>query len=421
MPRTNADNLWLAKARALDGYRWALLRERYSLLGSAIRFAREALSDLWFGLQARLRLAGVVNGEPCDFLLLQAAPKVIAFQRKKLLIESLRGHGYTLVETALHERRQICAQRLFKQPAQRVPLRYLGYAAHAEWLVARHLPTVLLNDRNGSLYAPFLRLALNERQSPLVHLAHATTVETSRRLSMNDYDYYMIFGRSSLEALQARALRFGTSTVLLAGSHMIDRSFDLAPVTSTLRTLLILGVGPDKEKEAGYQRTYNLLRDWAQQNPQYQVLVKRHPRSSVPFWCDVATELSNVSVLPAECSLAQALEKASLVVNIMSNAVIEAGLAARPVIYCNLGSDADIFSQQRFFGPAVTSLGELQARVSTIESAYGEYVEQSRAFAHYHLTYGVQGLERTVQVLQCLQARKPLPSSIEQCLLPSLL
>lgn len=421
MSRTNANNLWLAKARALDGYRWALLRERYSLLGSVIRFAREALSDLWFGLQARMRLAGAVNAEPCDFLLLQAAPKVIALQRKKLLIESLRGHGYRLVETALQESRQICAQRLLKRPAQRVPLRYFGYAAHAQWLVARHMPKVLLNDRNGSLYAPFLRLALNERHSPLVHLAHATTVEASRRLGMNDYDYYLVFGRSSLEALQARALRFGTSTVVLAGSHMIDRSYDLAPASPSLRTLLILGVGPDKEKEAGYQRTYSVLGDWAQQNPQYQVLVKRHPRSSVPFWCDVATKLPNVSVLPAECSLAQALEKASLVVNIMSNAVIEAGLAARPVIYCNLGEDADIFAQQRFFGPAVACTSALQTRVSAIELAYAEHVEQSRAFANYHLTHGVQGFERTVQILQCLQARKPLPSSIEQYLLPSML
>lgn len=421
MPGINANNLWLAKAQALDAYRWALLRERYSLLGSATRFAREALNDLWFGLRARMRLAGVVNGEPCDFLLLQSAPKVIALQRKKLLIESLRGHGYRLVETALQDRAQICTQGLLKRPTQQVPLRYLGYAAHAEWLVARYMPRVLLNDRNGSLYAPFLRLALNERQSPLVHLAHATTVEASRRLSMNDYDYYLVFGRSSLEALQSRALRFGSSTVLLAGSHMIDRSYDLAPASPELRTLLILGVGPDKEKEAGYQRTYNVLRDWAQQNPQYQVLVKRHPRSAVPFWCDVATELSNVSVLPAECSLAQALGQASLVVNIMSNAVIEAGLAARPVIYCNLGDDVDIFSQQRFFGSAVVSPAELQARVSAIELAYGEHVEQSKAFANYHLAHGVQGFERTVQILQCLQERKPLPGGIEQCLLPSML
>ena len=94
-------NPWVAKARALDRYRWALLRERHGLFGSSVRFAREALGDWWFGVCAKRRLARSVVSEPCDFLLLQSAPKVIKFQRKKLLIEGLRGRGHHLVETAL--------------------------------------------------------------------------------------------------------------------------------------------------------------------------------------------------------------------------------------------------------------------------------------------------------------------------------
>src|SRR5690606_28367422 len=124
--------------------------------------------------------------------------------------------------------------------------RYFGLAAYAQWLVEHHQPRILLNDRNGSLYAPFLRLALNARGSLLVHLAHATTVEGSRRLGMNDYDYYFLFGQSSLEALQARKLRFGSSTAVLAGSHMIDDDYVMPAPDLATRTLLILGVGPDK-------------------------------------------------------------------------------------------------------------------------------------------------------------------------------
>ncbi len=199
-------NPWAAKARALDRYRWLLLRERHGLLGSAPRFAREALGDWWFGVRAKSHLAESVTAEPCDFLLLQSAPKVIAFQRKKLLIEGLRGRGDNLVETALQAPKAILRERLLKRPPHPVPTRYFGIAAYAEWLVEQHQPRVLLNDRNGSLYAPFLRLALNARGSRLVHLAHATTVEGSRRLGMNDYDYYFLFGQSSLEALQAREL-----------------------------------------------------------------------------------------------------------------------------------------------------------------------------------------------------------------------
>ena len=419
---TEADsNPWRAKAKALDHYRWLLLRERHGVLGSALRFIREAVADWHFGVRAKHCLSTTTSAETCDFLLLQSAPKVIKLQRKKLLIEALRQRGHSLIETALPVSNDICAQRLLKLPAYSVPLRYFGYAAHATWIVDHYQPQVLLNDRNGSLYSPFLRLALAARQALLVHLAHATTVESSRRLSMNDYDYYLLFGRSSLEALQARKLMFGTSTAVLTGSHMIDQSFDLPPANPCARTLLILGVGPDKEKEAGYRRTYELLRDWARDQPQYRVLVKRHPRSAVPFWQDAAKAHANISVLPPECSLAQALEQVNLVVNIMSNAVIEAGLSARPVIYCNLSADRDIFAQDRFFGPAVTSVAELQSRVLATEEDFAACVEKASAFAHFHLAHGSRGLEKTLQTIELLQQHAALPEDVDQCLLATTL
>lgn len=408
------NNPWKTKADALDRFRWALLRDRHGVLGSAMRYARDAIVDSWFGLRARCRLAKSLDSESCDFLLLQSAPRIIGLRRKRLLIDALQERGYRLIETALPEPHDICGRRLLAPPPYPIPLRYFGYAAHAAWIVKRFQPRVLLNDRNGSLYSPFLRLSLEQRQSPLAHLAHATTVESSRRLSMNDYNYYLLFGFSSLEALQARKLRFGTSTVLLTGSHMIDRSFDLAPADPQARTLLILGVGPDKEKEAGYQKTYGLLRNWARENPRYRVLVKRHPRSSVPFWNEAERDLTNISVLPPDCSLAQALKQASVVVNIMSNAVIEAGLAARPVVYCNLSDDRDIFHQERFFGPAVTSPAELNSRVSELEEGFTAHVEKARAFALFHLAHGSQGLEKTLEVLESLRNGIDLPGDVEK-------
>ncbi|MBD9427378.1 capsule biosynthesis protein [Pseudomonas sp. PDM15] len=406
-------NPWAAKARALDRYRWLLLRERHGLAGSALRFAREALSDWWFGVRANSRLAEAGPVEPCDFLLLQSSPKVIKLQRKKLLIEALRARGHRLIETALREPRVLLRERQLSRPPFRVPTRYFGIAAHAQWLVEHYQPRVLLNDRNGSLYSPFLRLALNARQSVLVHLAHATTGEGSRRLGMNDYDYYFLFGQSSLDALQARELRFGTSTAVLAGSHMIDKAFDLPPADPARRVMLVLGVGPDKEKEAGYQRTYALLRDWAARNPDYQILIKAHPRSQVPFWQEAAGVLDNVSVLPRESSLAQALEQASVVINIMSNAVIEAGLAARPVISVNLSEDADIFGQRTFFGDVLRGVDELSRRLDALEKDYASAVVQSRDFGHFHLAHGSSGLEINLQILEQLLRREGLPVQVE--------
>lgn len=406
-------NSWLDKARALDRYRWLLLRERHGVLGSVVRFMRDGIGDWWFGIRAKRRLTASLTCETCDFLLLQSMAKVIPLQRKRMLKEGLLASGYSLVETALPEPDEILRERMLCQPLHQVPTRYFGFAAHAQWLVERYQPRILLNDRNGSIYSPFLRLALNARQSLLVHLAHATTMESSRRLGMNDYDYYFLFGRSSLEALQGRSLRFGSSTAVLAGSHMIDSAYDLAPADPTWRTLLILGVGPDKEKEAGYKATYELLLDWARAHPEYRVLVKAHPRSQVPFWQQVADELPQLTVLPRDCTLAEALGQASLVVNIMSNAVIEAALARRPVIYVNASGDQDIFAQELFFGACVTSVNALQTRVIGVENDYPDALKQCKGFAEYHLANGCTGLASNLEALVALLEGQSLSGSAQ--------
>ncbi|AYN95734.1 capsule biosynthesis protein [Pseudomonas sp. LTJR-52] len=392
---------WKDKAQALDHYRWALLREQYSYLGALIRYARDYLRDCIFGFRARGRLAKAINVIEQDFVLLQSAPKVIGFQRKKAFLEKLSACGGHFIETALEEVNTILTKRLLIDPPQAVPLRYYGYAAHAEWLVAVFNPKILLNDRNGSLFSPFLRLSLNRRNSLLVHLAHATTVESSKRLSMNDYDYYFLFGKSSLEALRRRKLMFGTSCAVLSGSHMVDMSYDIPAADPTLRTILLLGVGPDKEKEPGYQKSYELVRQWAARHPEYTVLIKLHPRSKGTFWQESIGD--NMRVLPHTESLADALRISSLVISIISNAVIEAALAGRPVIHVNLSRDRDIFEQAHFFGGCANTIELLNERIADIESEYASHVCESRMFADYHLSQGVDGLNRTLGMLLALQ------------------
>lgn len=395
-------NAWADKAHSLDCYRWKIIRERHGRIGSLLRFARDAVIETFYGLAARARLASSVALEPCDFLLLQSSPRVILLQRKKVFIAALTARGHRVIETALPEMHAVLQARMLVRPSRHVPLRYYAYAAHAAWLVEKYQPRVLLNDRNGSLYSPFLRLALNAQGRRLVHLAHATTVEESRRLGMNDYDYYFLFGRSSLEALYARKWRLGDSTAVLAGSHMIDTSYVLPAPEVGLKTILILGLGPDKEKLDCYQATYQLLLDWAVRHPEYQVLVKAHPRSRMEFWKRASKHTNSIEVLPGDCTLAAALGRASVAINIMSNAVIEATLAGRPVLYVNCGATKDILSQAQFLGGKITSLDDLERSMQALEQDYETACQRSAAFIEYHLAYGTEGLHQNIHNLERL-------------------
>lgn len=414
-----ADGSWARKARELDRYRWKVLRERHGRLGSLLRLVRDVLVDVAIGLRAKACLQRSVDAASCEVLLLHSAPKSMALRRKNVLIDALRKRGHQLTEAALRSPADACTQRMLMAPPQSVPLRYLVYAAHAQWLVVTYQPKLLINERNGSLHAPFLRLALAARGARLLHLAHATTLESSRRLGMNDYDYYGVFGRSSLEALQERPLRFGKSTVVLVGSYLADETYELSVADPGIKTLLVLGVGPDREKESGYEDTYRLLRDWAGRNPHYRLLFKRHPRSKARFWSDAATRFANIELLAIDCSLAQALAQASVVVNIMSNAGIEAGLAGRPVIHVNAGSDVDIFSHALFFGPQVRDELAFSQQLQALERDYLDCVAKARSFADYHLVYGSRGLAKTVELVDDLLCGRDPEQDFEVFRLPA--
>lgn len=397
-----APKAWMHKAKALDRYRWALLRARHGVAGSLIRLLRDAVVDIRLGVVARLRSEARFESSSRAVIVLHGSPKLLGMQRKKGLVQALGERGHQVLESAIEPLADAVRQGKICSPAQRVPLRYYAYAAYAEWLSRKNNPLLILSERNGSLVSPFLRLSLNAQGKKLAHLAHATTVESSQRLSMTDYDSYFLFGPSSLAALSRRPLRFGDTQVVLAGSHLIDESYDMPPAEPGLARLLVLGVGPDKEKRDGYLSTYLILRDWASSHPNTLVSFKSHPRSKATFWLEAASKLGNVQVLPKKMSLAKALEQANVVVNIMSNASLEAALAQRPVVYVNASGDSDILEQSRFFGPEIADAEALEQRLDWVSRHYEQALEQSRAFVNYHLAYGVNGQKKTADMIDQL-------------------
>ncbi|WP_110971570.1 capsule biosynthesis protein [Pseudomonas huaxiensis] len=403
-------DLWQIRARQLDAYRWALWRERYGLIGAAVRVVRDAILDFKYGIGARLRASTAPDSASKRILVLHGSPKLLAQRRKNGLIKALRERGHEVVEAAIEPLDVAIRQKLLYRPPAKVPLRYYAHAAYAEWLARHHQPGLVLSERHGSLVTPFLRLSLNAQDKHLAQLAHATTVERSRRLSMTDYDYYLLFGQSSLAALQRRTLRFGTTQAILTGSYLIDQRYDMPPATKEPH-VLVLGVGPDKEKRAGYQRTYALIRDWAARHPEVPVSFKPHPRSPMTFWKDASAAPSNLRLLSPDMPLAEALEQSSVVLSIMSNAALEASLASRPVIYINNSEDQDDLEQTRFFGECVTSQEMLDDRLDWLCGHYQQALRNARAFADYHLAHGVHGQRKTAEAIDRLIHGQPLPTT----------
>jgi CDP-glycerol glycerophosphotransferase (TagB/SpsB family) len=154
-----------------------------------------------------------------------------------------------------------------------------------------------------------------------------------------------------------------------------------------------------------------LLSEWVKAHPEYQVIFKPHPRSRAMYWEKLAEKYCNVEVLAGNYSLAEALRRCSIVVNIMSNAVIEAALAQRPIIYVNTEACPDIFEQEDFFGPKVETVADLEKSMDYIQQNYNKAVVSSESFARYHLHCGTKGLDKTVEYLEALKSRQNIPSN----------
>lgn len=384
------------RVRALNNFRKNELKQRYKSVKYFYKTILSALSDYCLSMLAML----FTNHKPIasnnDFLLLQSSEKVIKLNRKQQLKKELTDKKFKLVETYLSKPTEVLRKRRYTKPLLKVPLRYYLYAAHAEWLISKYNPKIILNDRNGSIFSLFLKERINYDKGFLVHLAHATTIEDSRRLSMNEYDYYFLFGLSSYKALTNRKNLFGTSKIVLTGSHMIDQSFNIVPPNINKKTILLLGSGPDREKLAGYKDGYQLFLDWAKSKPEFKFIIKLHPRSKGEFWQSLP---ENMNILDRNISLACALKQASITVTIETNSVLEASLCSRPIINIFSPSKHDLFNLELFFGTPANNIEKLNTKLEYIVNNFEECVKKSEEFSQLHLANGLNGLNTTTDKL----------------------
>ena len=96
--------------------------------------------------------------------------------------------------------------------------------------------------------------------------------------------------------------------------------------------------------------------------------IKRHPRSTEYTW--PIEDVKNISILSKSTTLADAIKNSGMVININSNAVLEAGLCARPVIFFNSKGIEDRFSHESFSIGRVCSEEDLGRRVKYIFENY---------------------------------------------------
>jgi hypothetical protein len=267
------------------------------------------------------------------------------------------------------------------------PLSLRMYRARAEYLIRRFNPKVIVTTHNGSIFSPILKSAASSRGISVVHLAHSVPTPNYRHFSMIDFDYYVAYGESSYKLLQQQERIYGDTRFVYAGSCHIQerlRAKEMPDPGGSTMTFVLLGSGPNVEKESQTEAIYSTAIAAASKFQDATLLFKPHPRSDRQLWTRLVQSKPELRCRVIE-SLPQA-PRASIALCGYTNAIIDVTvLGMVPILVC-AKIEADYFYYSEFFGTPVFSEKQLLARIRDINDRRAFYEAQSEKFSSFHLS-----------------------------------
>ena len=304
-------------------------------------------------------------------------------QRIGSLVLHLKAAGFTIGHEVLSRRDMVIGRRL-SRPADPVHPDLKWAAAHAAWLVRRYRPRVVVTLENHLLLSPFLREEMRG-QGAYVNLSHGVTPSNAWH-SMTSFDYYFLFGESSLAHLRKNPVRIGSTSALLAGSPFIDAP-EAGPSTGErARVVVYFSSLAANNRSDVFIRGARTVVEWARRRPDFQVRVKLHPLEHPETLTTLTRGMANAEVLPKETPMREALDGASLVIHTSSNAALEAALVGIPSVIVNDTPEPDTYLElERFFLPRAGTVEELDSRVEATLADYDTHVAAARRFYSFHI------------------------------------
>ncbi|MCK0510608.1 hypothetical protein [Aromatoleum buckelii] len=346
-----------------------------------------------------------IEAVDCDVLLVHPSRKSFRLGRKQALLAALRSRGLAVEEFVEEGDFDLVRGRQFVTPASGVPALLRWDAAHAAYLLSRYKAKVIVTERNGWIIPSLIKL--QRKTGPrIVHLAHSVPSDESSRYDYFDYDYYLLFGKSSLEYLSALEGAFGECVVKFAGPYFFtDRE---GPLPVTVRNegkgvkCLFLGSGPDYEVSEPYLEHCSWIAAWLISRPDAELWVKVHPRGSGEPWRSQAASNSRIKMIPPDTMLDACIGDFDFVLSDYTNAVLDVSRFGTPFIL--LGEGADYFSTERFGIPRARSSMELTNCIDVLLADVHRAREMASRFFDFHVHEKYLPLTSMVNVIERLAA-----------------
>jgi hypothetical protein len=323
------------------------------------------------------------NKEQCDILFVHtydAEPR-----RLTKLVSKLRGNNLSICHTTYSISKAIKNRQLIKDSTYSSVSLSL-YASYVGYLVEKYKPKVLVTLENSLIISPIIK----EKIKPYgvyVNISHGVTPNQHFH-TMIDFDYYFLFGKSSIRNLLTNPVRFGNTKAVFTGSPYIDyETKENNNFTGQINKALFFSSWiPTGEIGEVLLKVLHLVVDWAKQRPEVELLIKVHPLEDPSYVQKHVENVNNIKVLDKSIGMIDSLEGVQVVFNQWSNASVEAAVLGIPTIVVNPSDMSDEYLYlEEFFPKRAKSVTDINQRVKVIEKDYEHYKIQTKHFFEYHL------------------------------------
>lgn len=231
----------------------------------------------------------------------------------------------------------------FVRPDYRVHPMLALKAGIARYIVERYRPKVIVVSTEDTL-VPFLRHEAARIGAKLVNIAHSV-VFPSPQFAMCDYDYYFVYGRKSLEALEANPARYGATSVVLSGSLELGRHRLLPQAPNAPMQLTYFSSWVPKRHRKQYHDQFDEVVRFARARPEWKLVVRLHPLENGAYWRDKVSTFANIRLAGPDEPIVESVRGSCLTLcpAHSTTALDSACLNRLPIILDFIGNDEGYF------------------------------------------------------------------------------
>lgn len=336
-------------------------------------------------LKARMLVKGCVANfsskriieEPieCDVLLIHPSYKSYKQGRKKQLVKMLKEKGLIVEEFVERKDKEKIVRREFCKVIN-VPLAFKWDAYHAKYILRTYQAKTILTERNGWILPSFIK-KIRRQGNLVIHMAHSIPTSQSSKYNYYDYDYYLLYGKSSYDYLSGLGNCFGTCQVLFKGPYFFYSNRKYIKNNKTENNITFVCSGPDYESKLSYIKVCTWMEKLIEENIVDKLYIKCHPRGDNERWIKFHKKNPDRVKLASNDSFYDYLDDSQYAIMNYTNAIIDTAYYGIPVIV--VGDTSDYFSVSGFSIPWAKNYIDL---VKFIKSS-ATIIDKN--FASYHI------------------------------------